>query len=60
MTVNQGLRALAFGLMLGASGYLAGVALSIRADTILQMGGLNGYVGGATKNYNTLRTLNTD
>ena len=34
-TANEGLKAILFGLMLGGSGYFAGLALSVRAETIL-------------------------
>ena len=60
MTANEGLKGLLFGIMLGASGYLAGIALANRSDTILQMIGLNGYSTSSYKLYNTLSTVNTD
>ena len=60
MTANQGLKALLFGLMLGAAGYLAGIALANRSDTILAMIGMNGYASGTSKYYDTLNTINTD
>ena len=59
MTSNQGLKGLLFGVMLGASGYLAGIALANRSDTILQMVGLNGYDSATSKQklYDTLNTI---
>ena len=60
MTSNQGLKGLLFGVMLGAAGYLGGIALSNRSDTILAMVGLNGYNAGTDKYYDTLDTIDTD
>ena len=59
MTAEEGIKALLFGVMLGAGGYLAGVAVSVRADTILQMVGMNGY-SGTNKLYNNIKSVNTD
>lgn len=42
MTIDQGRRVLMFGLILGVTCYLAGEALSLRADTVLKMIGMNG------------------
>ena len=44
-SITQGHRALLFGLIMGFSGYIAGVALNVRADTILQMTALAGASG---------------
>jgi len=41
--VEEGIKALLFGLILGASGYMAGYAMALRSETLLQMLGLNGY-----------------
>ena len=60
MTPNQGLKGLLFGVMLGAAGYLGGIALSNRSDTILAMVGLNGYNAGTSKYYDSLDTIDTD
>ena len=60
MTPNQGLKGLLFGVMLGAAGYLGGIALANRSDTILAMVGLNGYNAGTSKYYDSLDTIDTD
>ena len=51
--VSEGIKALLFGLVLGASGYMSGYAMASRSNTILQMVGLNGYLtSDVDKNYN--------
>ena len=60
MTSNQGLKGLLFGVMLGAAGYLGGLALANRAGTILEMVGMNGYAAGNNKYYDVLKTIDTD
>jgi len=60
-SIGQGKRVLLFGLIMGFTGYLAGVALSIRADTILEMVSWNGDASGTDyKNYDTLNNVFTD
>ena len=56
LTSADGIRALLFGIMLGVSGYVSGVALSASADTIMMMLGLNGTDGATygSKDYDTL------
>lgn len=47
--------------MLGAAGYFAGIALAVRAETLLQMIGMNGYAtSDAEKEYETLSSINTN
>jgi len=35
MTGNQGIKALVFGILLGTAGYLSGISLGLRVETIL-------------------------
>jgi len=56
--VQEGIKALLFGLVLGVSGYLAGYAMSIESQTFLQMIGLNGYITtNIDKNYDHLSDM---
>ena len=61
MNKNQGIKALLWGVILGASGYLAGIALANRSETILKMVGLNGYDATSTlKLYDTMELVNSE
>ena len=52
------MKVLAFGVMEGVGGYLSGIALSVTAETILKMIGMNG--NSTNKSFDTIYTIISD